>query len=247
MRGAKLSGKRAACRQMDDEVRRRARREPSRFCSLIMPSRTLHEIDLLSSVGVPVRNSQIIERDRDAFKEIRTAVGGRSEDVMTSRPMGLGKRVAMLRRPFDWMNLDLCGPIQRELVMCVDHLAAWCFREGSCLEVTVKCARENKDDARRIDMLTELAESFGLGRGRTPVGRRELALFALLVLVPLEHSWFPSGYLAASYREDRANGQTGLPMLCNMATGYEGVGDRTHADRAFLSAIQELWNRKNNG
>jgi len=249
VRGAKLSGKRTACQRIDDEVRRRARREPSRFCSLIMPSRTLHDLDLLSSVGVPVENSTVIERDSGTFEEIRAAVGGRSEDIMTSRPMELEKRVAMLRRPFDWMNLDLCGPIQRGLVRSVEHLAAWCFREGSCLEVTVKCARENKGDARRRNMLAELAESaykIEPDQGRPlAVRRRELALFALLVTVPLDHGWLPSGYLTASYREDRSDGSRGLPMLCSMATGYRDVGG--HADKAIWSIIHELWDNRDNG
>jgi len=252
VRGAKLPGKRAACRRMDDEVRRRARREPSRFCSLIMPSRTLHDFDLLSSAGVPLGNCRTIERDRSTFEEIREeirmAVGDRCEDIMGAMSMELGRRVAEFREPFDWMNLDLCGPIQRVLERCVDHLARWCFREGSCLEVTVKCARENKDDARLIDMLAELAESTKIepDRGRPlAVRRRELALFTLLVMHPLDHGWLPSGYLTASYREDRSDGSRGLPMLCSMATGYRSVGG--HADKAIWSIIHELWDNRDNG
>lgn len=235
-RGAALSGKRAACARIEEEVRRRIRLDPRHFASLIMPSKTRYEIDFLNSAGVPLGNSQIVERDRESFEEIYEAVGRdtRPEDVMTSRAMGLGKRIATLRRPFDWMNLDLCGPIQRELISSVSHLAKWCFREGSCLEITVKCARENKGDNRRIYMLAEACTKLG-GPAGTLMERRFRAMFTLLVMVPAEHGWIPDGYMPTMYREDRANGRTGIPMMCHMATGYR------HDVRDSGKKIRELW------
>lgn len=218
----RLVQKRAACAPIEGEIYHLANGDPSGFSALVMPSPNMHDIDLLLKAGLSIRdlerNVLVVERDPASFAQIQDSLrhmGISPRKMMTSRPMGLEKRVAVLDGPFDWMNLDMFGPIYMGLYECVDSLAKRCFREGSCLQVTMKCAREHESEKEILVALNAAAEDFGIPYSSDAVGRRRIALFMMLAARPVKYGWSPSKYIPATYREDRTGGKTGITMLCH--------------------------------
>ena len=246
MRGAELRCKRAACRPIEDEVRRRvAARGADKFAALLMPSPNMHDVDLLLAAGLSQqdieRNVRIIERDPEAFRLIWEALRKRGvlrpERVMTSRPMGLVRRVSVVRGPLDWANLDMCGPIHPALFRGVAHLAGELAR-GSCFQITVRCGREHAKDKALSLQLAAWGRDIGLPTGSAE--RRRLALFALVAAAPLfpaarrapgKPVLVPDKYFHVAYRADGSN----AVMLCDAAVYRHG------SEQELKGILPRLW------
>lgn len=193
-----LPNKRIANAPIMDLIRNRiAQVTPENFRAMVMPSPNLYDVEFLREHEVPDENVFVVENNPGFFSAIRL----KCQCDMTDGPLDLEERVAFSRNlgvEFDWINLDLCGPINPKLFRIATTIASHkLLANNGIVTVTVKCARENTESQRFI---TELSQN----PQEDLQGKRESALAFILEDYFTHFGPYSLNTLIKSkYREDR--------------------------------------------
>jgi len=225
---ANLPNKRKALIPVISEVKRLVNENGSdKFRALVMTSPNLYDRNMLSSLGVSDKNIVNVENDLESFLAIKSSC----DCDMTDAPMDLHDRLFVESggEPFHWIGLDFCGPMGDKLHRGITYISGQgLLAENSMLSVTALCNRE-KSFTEDVSRFSSLLENFDLPNPQTNQDKRELALFAMLLMSKNCEMKNPDRIIRQKYRADQANGKSGSLMLTFSST-YNGNTNKKVTD-----------------
>lgn len=214
-KNASLPNKRQSADPLVNELKDLiAKKTPSKFTALVMPSPTLYDLDILRKYNVPGKNIVVAENNSRLYKEIKRQPQASQVD-MTDAAIDIEKLAFLQKDKFDWINLDMCGPISCSLYRIVSHAAKNNFVEDTFVWLTIKCAREGLHRRSEIDVLSDAFTKVSNIANSTLQSKREMALRTILCLAPMEFGWYIKTWFCNLYREDRKEkDKSGAWMCC---------------------------------
>lgn len=197
-----LPNKRRATALLDAQLKIEINRvKPQNFHSLVLPSVNLHDIHILRGHGVPDRNITIVERETEDFHLIKQAC---PDGDTTDSSLDLRKRLFLEsgKSRYNWINLDLCGPIIESTLRCVQHVTGLCLKDRSFVWLTIKCGRDNN----HMDLCKWIKSKYPKLKNKstnTLQEQREFLCMYILGTIPKEHGYKICFYHMETYCEDK--------------------------------------------